>query len=286
MKHRSSGVTPRRGAFTLIELLVVIAIIAILAAILFPVFAQAKAAAKKTASLSNMKQIILAAQIYLPDYDDSYHMIRAITSTGDPLNWAFGSEDALQPYMKNQDIHRDLGDSVARDDCTQPFGKQVSFSWTHYRNDSVRTHGLHAYNHPTWTQAQMRTSLNGSAVGAPAQTINLYPLWTTASYTNGYAYYRFYTDDIHQTNGPIPTWPRALSFTWCPASPGAGRMSIGAWNDSRSSTFGFADGHVKAMDRKATAKQNPAGGTAWQWNATNEANGDFNLFHFDEKFKK
>jgi prepilin-type N-terminal cleavage/methylation domain-containing protein len=59
-----------RKAFTLIELLVVIAIIAILAAILFPVFAQAKEAAKKTASLSNVKQIGTATMIYAADYDD------------------------------------------------------------------------------------------------------------------------------------------------------------------------------------------------------------------------
>ncbi len=62
----------RSKAFTLIELLVVIAIIAILAAILFPVFAQAKVAAKKTACLSNIKQMATAAQMYLADNDDQY----------------------------------------------------------------------------------------------------------------------------------------------------------------------------------------------------------------------
>ena len=63
-----------RRAFTLIELLVVIAIIAILAAILFPVFAQAKLAAKKTQDLSNMKQMGTATQLYLADSDDVYSM--------------------------------------------------------------------------------------------------------------------------------------------------------------------------------------------------------------------
>ncbi len=63
-----------RKAFTLIELLVVIAIIAILAAILFPVFAQAKAAAKKISALSGMKQTGTGIQIYLADNDDVYPM--------------------------------------------------------------------------------------------------------------------------------------------------------------------------------------------------------------------
>lgn len=65
-----------RKAFTLIELLVVIAIIAILAAILFPVFAQAKLAAKKTADLSNLKEIGLASMMYLNDYDDMWYSHR------------------------------------------------------------------------------------------------------------------------------------------------------------------------------------------------------------------
>ena len=74
-------------AFTLIELLVVIAIIAILAAILFPVFAQAKLSAKKAASLSNMKQTALAEQIYSNDFDDT------IAPGGD--YWNPGNNDNL-----------------------------------------------------------------------------------------------------------------------------------------------------------------------------------------------
>lgn len=61
-----------KKAFTLIELLVVIAIIAILAAILFPVFAQAKEAAKKTQAISNTKQMGTATLIYAADYDDTF----------------------------------------------------------------------------------------------------------------------------------------------------------------------------------------------------------------------
>src|ERR1700678_1553068 len=68
--HRRGITMKNRSAFTLIELLVVIAIIAILAAILFPVFAQAKLAAKKIASLSNVKQLDLGILMYSNDHDD------------------------------------------------------------------------------------------------------------------------------------------------------------------------------------------------------------------------
>jgi prepilin-type N-terminal cleavage/methylation domain-containing protein/prepilin-type processing-associated H-X9-DG protein len=86
-----------KRAFTLIELLVVIAIIAILAAILFPVFAQAKIAAKKSASVSNMKQIGLAQFMYMGDYDDTIVTSWARGFPGDANFW-------VQPYMKNLQI--------------------------------------------------------------------------------------------------------------------------------------------------------------------------------------
>jgi len=92
-------------AFTLIELLVVIAIIAILAAILFPVFAQAKAAAKATQSLSNTKQIGIAQQMYIADYDDTYTIRRYCLQTTPRTLYSW--KQAMYPYMKNKDLWTD-----------------------------------------------------------------------------------------------------------------------------------------------------------------------------------
>jgi prepilin-type N-terminal cleavage/methylation domain-containing protein/prepilin-type processing-associated H-X9-DG protein len=92
-----------KKAFTLIELLVVIAIIAILAAILFPVFAQAKEAAKKTASTSNQKQIATGALIYASDYDDTLAQSAYAVFDGLPPR-IFSVYEALQPYVKNVQV--------------------------------------------------------------------------------------------------------------------------------------------------------------------------------------
>lgn len=100
-----------RRAFTLIELLVVIAIIAILAAILFPVFAQAKLAAKKTVALSNAKQIATAHLIYMGDYDDN--LIKAFYGfPADCASWPdgpsyYGWRHALAPYIKSAEMMAD-----------------------------------------------------------------------------------------------------------------------------------------------------------------------------------
>jgi prepilin-type N-terminal cleavage/methylation domain-containing protein/prepilin-type processing-associated H-X9-DG protein len=106
--------TKYRAAFTLIELLVVVAIIAILAAILFPVFARAKEAAKKTQSLSNLKQIGLAWMMYGTDYDDTCMRVR-IDGIG---KWYYfwgswdgavlrESEGLLFPYTKSKGVQQD-----------------------------------------------------------------------------------------------------------------------------------------------------------------------------------
>lgn len=102
-----------RKGFTLIELLVVIAIIAILAAILFPVFAQARESARQTQCLSHEKQIILSALMYAGDYEERMPIVGSAIEPGTVLNgqklngqpfngWSL----IMQPYMKSRDVFR------------------------------------------------------------------------------------------------------------------------------------------------------------------------------------
>jgi prepilin-type N-terminal cleavage/methylation domain-containing protein len=105
MKHR-------RG-FTLIELLVVIAIIAILAAILFPVFAQAREKARQTTCLSNLKQIGLAFKMYVQDFDERWPQCDPIGCCSNGQNNSDGMDfgyngwisNAIRPYTKDQAIY-------------------------------------------------------------------------------------------------------------------------------------------------------------------------------------
>ncbi|MBM3497701.1 MAG: DUF1559 domain-containing protein [Armatimonadetes bacterium] len=104
----------RRG-FTLIELLVVIAIIAILAAILFPVFARAREKARQASCQSNQKQIMTAVLMYCQDYDELSPFLTRGNTTGGVDNWVNGAPALspsggytwwymLQPYIKNAQI--------------------------------------------------------------------------------------------------------------------------------------------------------------------------------------
>lgn len=125
-----------KAGFTLIELLVVIAIIAILAAILFPVFAQAKAAAKKTQSLSNMKQIGTALHLYVNDYDDTLFFTRETAAwggyTGDPEEL----EDmvvykVLLPYLKNKDVFYSPEDKLSNKGGTSyAINAHLEYAWS------------------------------------------------------------------------------------------------------------------------------------------------------------
>ncbi|MBD3292253.1 MAG: DUF1559 domain-containing protein, partial [Armatimonadia bacterium] len=95
----------RRRGFTLIELLVVIAIIAILAAILFPVFARAREKARQTSCLSNMKQLGLGLNMYAQDYDEELPMMfyGSDASRNNQL-YGFNFRELLIPYVKNEQV--------------------------------------------------------------------------------------------------------------------------------------------------------------------------------------
>jgi prepilin-type N-terminal cleavage/methylation domain-containing protein/prepilin-type processing-associated H-X9-DG protein len=111
----------RRRGFTLIELLVVIAIIAILAAILFPVFARAREKARQTSCLSNVKQLGLGIMMYTQDYDESFPPTYQWVSPGN--NWPLRKwAPTILPYVKNTQIFVCPSDQPAQDNGTDAVG--------------------------------------------------------------------------------------------------------------------------------------------------------------------
>ncbi|HTQ11197.1 MAG TPA: prepilin-type N-terminal cleavage/methylation domain-containing protein [Fimbriimonadaceae bacterium] len=134
-----------QNAFTLIELLVVIAIIAILAAILFPVFAQAKAAAKRTASMSNMKQVGIAAMMYATDDDDVFPLTERGGDVSDAAEYYWG--DMIWPYMKNWQVITAPGEQgTIQFKTTTPLQPAVELPIRHQRRDRWNG-GLHPRRH-------------------------------------------------------------------------------------------------------------------------------------------
>ena len=98
----------KRTGFTLIELLVVIAIIAILAAILFPVFARAREKARQTSCLSNLKQLGTALQMYTQDYDEmTPPHTDDVPTNPPPYDWMYDTFPLrLYPYVKNLNVYQ------------------------------------------------------------------------------------------------------------------------------------------------------------------------------------
>lgn len=162
-------------AFTLIELLVVIAIIAILAAILFPVFAQAKVAAKKTALVSNAKQMGLSQLMYAGDYDDLFPPV--VHHTGGFQVTSF--HVLTQPYIKNIGIIMDPFTN-ARSDSNQfvlqsqwammPTRAASAFCPTNPSDSSACAFGRYnakTRNEITGGQNWIRDGIAGAFVGTP-----------------------------------------------------------------------------------------------------------------------
>ena len=263
----------KRNAFTLIELLVVIAIIAILAAILFPVFAQAKLAAKKTSELSNVKQLGTATAIYQSDSDDVNPQSH-IFEFGDPSAINATWPIQTQPYVKSIPMFKSPLDTAPKD--TDASGNYVwcapfiSFAANATMGgpnmvDNVAS-GVFSVTSTGWEGSSWFKggTISGTAVTKPAETIMFAPKYSadTKKAPNGWVGGNATT--VWLQNVVLWDNPKADGDYYCSwpsctpdgtrerpggteaAYPNGLRGSISTSPDGRAN-FTFADGHAKSM---------------------------------------
>ncbi len=221
-----------KKAFTLIELLVVIAIIAILAAILFPVFAQAKLAAKKTVDLSNMKQIGTVFMLYGQDADDRFPLT-SFPSKGN--SWPL----RVQAYVKSWDMFRSPGDQSA---LWPPAGTKPpqpdapdsdprwGYRWTSYLLSAYMSG---AYTGPAGGSGEFSVQ---SSLNAPANVI--YVALARDDVAPRDHFHGFYWGSpSEQVSGYMQ------NLTWDASKGETKEIKLTAFNEG--SNFTYVDGHAK-----------------------------------------
>ncbi len=223
---------PKKRAFTLIELLVVIAIVAILAAILFPVFAQAKAAAKKTADLSNLKQIGTIIMLYGNDNDDAFPLT-SYPSVGN--SWPL----QCQPYVKNWDLFRSPGDASAK---WPPAGTRRP------QLDTPAGDPLWGYR---WTSYLLSAFMSGGFKGSDG-SVGRYSVQSSIASPASVVYIALAADDVpprdhfHGFYWGTPseqTSPYMQNLTWDPAKERTREIKTEAFSGGANDAY--VDGHAK-----------------------------------------
>ncbi|MCW3100343.1 MAG: prepilin-type N-terminal cleavage/methylation domain [Chthonomonadaceae bacterium] len=265
----------RRSGFTLIELLVVIAIIAILAAILFPVFAQAREKARQTSCLSNFKQGALGIMMYTQDYDET--MVMADSGGIGLPGWGFGRPDyvwpeLIQPYIKNWQIFRcpsdpnnkdtDLSHDPNTDAPITSSNPNYYYAWGERADMGINYVFLTPwiYNPTTQYVGSQPTSI--AAIGQPAGTILFIDtIWDRDSNSGaprGGGNWTVEAPCTKDSNGVAltPTYFSGYGG-WVPNTTGKAPYSWlefgGAWpRHTKMFNVAFTDGHVKSMSVGAT----------------------------------
>ncbi|MES2465492.1 MAG: DUF1559 domain-containing protein [Armatimonadota bacterium] len=221
--NRPSGFTSRKAGFTLIELLVVIAIIAILAAILFPVFAQARGKARQAACASNLKQIGIGFMAYSQDYDETLPPSNYPSSRGNNTSWQF----MIEPYVKanfpdrvTDSVDKELSIYVCPDYIKTADNSQVTRPSSSY--------GANANVMPSFDtngpQAGTGAVTPLPAIDAPTNIVLLSPHRGNCVWSEG--------DDRNKgQSGPVPSCNRGYVVSRNRHSGGANYL--------------LADGHVK-----------------------------------------
>lgn len=224
-----------RLGFTLIELLVVIAIIAILSAILFPVFATAREKARQAACLSNQKQLGIAFMQYVQDYDDTYPGGSTTATAG----WAgnFGWAGQIYPYVRAARVY------ACPDDTSTPYSNWQTVSYAY--NFSFTLVGNS--NNGVWQGGVIMSQLNAAPLTIllceiQGDSASLTPTAASSELTSAVANYStgapgvpsgWFTGTLGYATGPFPD----RSFVLMPAG------NTGIHNGG--STYLAADGHCK-----------------------------------------
>ena len=234
-----------KRAFTLIELLVVIAIIAILAAILFPVFAQAKVAAKGAASTSNLKQIGTSQQIYYADYDDN-PVLAGVVDTNAPLNGRYPWGHLLYPYVKSGPIYQDPLSTAERATGIPDYLVQ---SWYTQYGYAFQVHSPTVYNGgTTWTS----TPQSNTVLGDPSNTVMFVSKAKPNLWSGGYGSGGGHINTAYLVQAPF--CGGAGGFTnqspqsqCLPFSVSWGLNSMDAWNTASGQAATFVEGRYTGL---------------------------------------
>jgi prepilin-type N-terminal cleavage/methylation domain-containing protein/prepilin-type processing-associated H-X9-DG protein len=238
----------RRKGFTLIELLVVIAIIAILAAILFPVFGRARDSARRASGISNVKQIMLGIHQYLQDYDSRYFQTvterqgtdttrfpgsLAATSATDAALYSYRQK--LQPYVKSDQLFKDPS---APQWPASSAGQFYSVDYGIHLNESKFTAG---FGQQAWYAANPSFGINEDVIESSIANASKFIIVGEAARSDGTPS-RGGLFPLNDTTDPTKYYD---GFTGGPAAGTLTSQARPYLRHFNGSIFGYADGHVK-----------------------------------------